>query len=235
MLKRLSLLIFTIMFCMVIVFCHTAQAARYTSEQIKSYVDNTPRNLENNIAPLVRYLTEPFNDDYDKAKAIAYWIASRIYYDDFLYSGTDNKDTYLRNSYQEQTPAKLLRSRAGICIDYANLFTAMCRKAGITARIIYGYAYPAQMPFSLAVRKNNAHAWNYFYYKGSKIYVDPTFMSTGTLGADKYPNSAKRNMALRQLRKDNKIQSQKSYINDYYFDFSYQDEARTYGKVHRER
>ena len=111
----------------------------------------------------------------------------------------------------------------------------MCRKAGITARVIYGYAYPAQTAFSPAVRKNNAHAWNYFYYKGSKIYVDPTFMAGGTLGADAYPNSAKRNRALRQLRKDNKTQSMKSSVNDYYFDFSYQDEKRTHGQVHRER
>lgn len=139
MIKRLSLLIFAVIFCLTAFCCHAADVRRYTSTQIKSYVDNTPRNVENNIAPLVRYLTKPFNDDYDKAKAIAYWIASRIYYDDFLYSGTDNKDTYLRKGYQKQTPAKLLRSRAGICIDYANLFTAMCRKAGITARVIYGY------------------------------------------------------------------------------------------------
>ena len=235
MIKRLSLLIFSVIFCLTTFCCHAADVRRYTSAQIKSYVDNTPRNVENNIAPLVRYLTKPFNDDYDKAKAIAYWIASRIYYDDFLYSGTDNKDTYLRKGYQKQTPAKLLRSRSGICIDYANLFTAMCRKAGITARLIYGYAYPAQTAFSPAVRKNNAHAWNYFYYKGSKIYVDPTFMAGGTLGADAYPNSAKRNRALRQLRKDNKTQSMKSSVNDYYFDFSYQDEKRTHGQVHRER
>lgn len=153
MIKRLSLLIFSVIFCLTTFCCHADDVRRYTSAQIKSYVDNTPRNVENNIAPLVRYLTKPFNDDYDKAKAIAYWIASRIYYDDFLYSGTDNKDTYLRKGYQKQTPAKLLRSRTGICIDYANLFTAMCRKAGITARVIYGYAYPAQTAFSPAVRK----------------------------------------------------------------------------------
>ena len=91
MIKRLSLLIFSVIFCLTTFCCHAANVRRYTSAQIKSYVDNTPRNVENNIAPLVRYLTKPFNDDYDKAKAIAYWIASRIYYDDFLYSGTDTK------------------------------------------------------------------------------------------------------------------------------------------------
>ena len=125
MIKRLSLLNISVIFCLTTFCCHADDVRRYTSAQIKSYVDNTPRNVENNIAPLVRYLTKPFNDDYDKAKAIAYWIASRIYYDDFLYSGTDNKDTYLRKGYQKQTPAKLLRSRTGICIAYATLFTAM--------------------------------------------------------------------------------------------------------------
>ena len=134
MIKRLSLLIFSVIFCLTTFCCHAANVRRYTSAQIKSYVDNTPRNVENNIAPLVRYLTKPFNDDYDKAKAIAYWIASRIYYDDFLYSGTDNKDTYLRKGYQKQTPVygDVPESRnncAGylrLCLSGTNCFFSGC-------------------------------------------------------------------------------------------------------------
>lgn len=51
MIKRLSLLIFSVIFCLTTFCCHAADVRRYTSAQIKSYVDNTPRNVENNIAP----------------------------------------------------------------------------------------------------------------------------------------------------------------------------------------
>ena len=210
-------------------------AQQYSSKQIAAYVRKAPSDVEKNIAPLVKYLTEPFDNDYDKAKSIAFWIASHIYYDSYLYNGTDNKDTYLRKSYQEQTPAKLLRSRVGICVDYAALFQAMCRKAGITVRTVNGYAYPAHLAFSASVRRNYAHAWNYFYYRGKKIYVDTTFMAGGSLDADEYPNSAKRKRALYQFKKQNKEKEQTASIYGYYFDFSYKDEVSQKNLIHREQ
>ncbi len=210
-------------------------AQQYSSKQIANYVRSAPSEVERNIAPLVKYLTEPFDNDYDKAKSIAFWIASHIYYDSYLYNGTDNKDTYLRKSYQEQTPSKLLKSRVGICVDYAALFQAMCRKAGITARTVDGYAYPAHLALSSAVKRNYAHSWNYFYYKGQKIYVDTTFMAGGSLAADEYPNSAKRRRALYQFKKLNKEQEQTASIYGYYFDFSYKDEIVKKKRIHKER
>ena len=214
-------------------FAPAGYAQTYSSEQIVAYVAKTPRQAENNIAPLVRYLTAPFKDDYDKAKAIAFWIASRIFYDEYLYDGSGS--TYLFNGYRPQSVAKLLRSRAGICADYANLFQAMCRKAGITARVVHGYVYPPGKAFSASIRKNNGHAWNYFYYRGRKVYVDPTFMAGGRILADKYINSSKRNRALYEHRKENKKKSKTSGIYVYYFDFSYEDEIRSRKQVHREK
>lgn len=210
-------------------------AQQYSSKQIAAYVRQVPADVEKNIAPLVKYLTKPFDNDYDKAKSIAFWIASHIYYDSFLYNGAENKDTYLRKSYQEQTPAKLLRSRVGICVDYAALFQAMCRKAGITARTVDGYAYPSHLAFSAAVRRNYAHTWNYFYYNGKKIYVDTTFMAGGSLSSDDYPNSAKRRRALYRFKKQNKEKEQTASIYGYYFDFSYKDELSQKKRIHKER
>ena len=219
----------------IFLFCPAGVAQQYSSEQIASYVSKTPRKAENNIAPLVRYLTQPFSDDYDKAKAIAFWIANRISYDEYLYDSDGGGSTYLFNSYKPQSTSDLLRSRAGICMDFANLFQAMCRKAGITTRIVRGYVYPAGKAFSASIRKNYGHAWNYFYYKGKKIYVDTTFMAGGRLAADKYPNSSKRRRALYNLKKENKKQSKASPVYVYYFDFTYEDEESSRNQTRRER
>ncbi len=216
-------------------FCSPCYAQQYSSEQIAAYVSKTPRKVENNIATLVRYLTQPFTDDYDKAKAIAFWIASRISYDEYLYDSNGGGSTYLFNSYKPQSTSDLLHSRAGICMDFASLFQAMCRKAGITTRVVHGYVYPAEKAFSESIRKNYGHAWNYFYYKGKKIYVDTTFMAGGRLTADKYPNSSKRRHALYNLKKENKEQSKTSNVYAYYFDFTYKDEETSRQQKRRER
>lgn len=230
---RFFILILSILICMT--DSKDVLAEKYTSRQIAEYAKSTPRDVENDIAPLVKYLTAPFDNDYDKAKSIAYWIASHIYYDTFLYNSAENKDTYLRTTYQEQTPSKLLRSRVGICVDYAELFLAMCRKAGITARKVNGYVYPSNLAYSKSVRDNYAHAWNYFYYRGKKVYVDTTFMAGGRLDSDKYPNSSKRRRALYKFKQENKKQSQVAPIYPYYFDFSYTKEEAERNQTRRER
>lgn len=51
------------------------KAADYRNERIKSFVEQTPRNVENRISTLAEYLTKPYNNNYDKAQAIAFWIA----------------------------------------------------------------------------------------------------------------------------------------------------------------
>lgn len=230
-----KMVVFAAVFLFVLIVSFSAAAKSYTSAQIEKFVLSTPRAVENSTSTLARYLTKPFDNDYDKARAIAFWIASHIYYDDYLYNGTKNKETYLRKTYQKQTPAKLLRSRVGLCVDYAALFQEMCRKAGISATTIKGYAYPARAAFSPAIRNNYGHVWNYFLFKGKKIYVDTTFMAGGSLGADKYPNSAKHKNALYNFKKKNKETCVTASVNSYYFDFNYKDEETVYSKTHRER
>ncbi len=230
---RLRVLVISIL--MLLTAAKDVLAVKYTSRQIAEYAKSTPQGVENDISSLVKYLTAPFDNDYDKAKSIAYWIASHIYYDTFLYNSAENKDTYLRTTYQEQTPSKLLQSKVGICVDYAELFSAMCRKAGITARKVNGYVYPSNLAYSKSVRDNYAHAWNYFYYRGKKVYVDTTFMAGGRLDSDKYPNSSKRKQALYKFKQENKRHSQTAPIYPYYFDFSYSKEKIERKRTRRER
>ena len=79
----------TALFCILCLFliAHPidVNATNYSSKRIERYVNKTPRKYENNLSSLVSFLVKPLDDDYDKAKAIAFWIASRINYDEYLY------------------------------------------------------------------------------------------------------------------------------------------------------
>ena len=228
---RILLLILSL--CFSLVWQDNAYATRYTGRSIKKYVEKTPRKDENNISSLVRYLTKPLDDDYDKARAIAFWIAGHIQYDEYLYS--NGKTTKLINSYQPQTSKELLESRVGICSDFANLFQEMCQKAGIRAYIIRGYAYPASSTYSRKHNSNTGHAWNYFMYKGKKIYVDTTFMAKGSIFSPGRVGNLAHKRALKEVKRDNKYKSQINDFDDYYFNFIYKNEVRDKGYIHQEQ
>jgi transglutaminase-like putative cysteine protease len=214
-------------------FAGIAEARRHSPNQIKNHVERTPRKVENYLPSLADYLSEPFDNDYDKAMAIAFWIASRINYDEYLYS--DGKTSRLRGNYRGQNPNQLIQSRVGICGDFADLFVALCRKAGIQAREVVGYAYPSGKFVSSAQKKNSGHAWNYFMYKGKKVYVDTTFMAKGTTGVKGVQNHQNRRRALNKIKRKNKRKSNINEFDDYYFNFNYKDEIKDRKYIHEER
>lgn len=228
---RRFLFYFFMFFC--VLCCFSADAKQYSSAEIQRYVNQTPREAENKLSSLTAYLTAPFDNDYDKAKAIAFWIASRINYDEYLYS--NGKTSRLIKRYDGQTPQELLNSRVGICSDFANLFYNLCRRAKIRAGVVHGYAYPSGHSLTTSLRRNSAHAWNYFTYKNNKIYVDTTFMAQGTTGIRGSQNNLNRQRALKDIQRQNKKISKINNFDDYYFDFNYKDEKSRKKYIHKEK
>jgi len=208
-------------------------ATHYSSSRIKHYATNTPRAVENNLSSLTRHLIRPLDDDYDKAKMIAFWIASHINYDEYLYN--DGATTKLIKTHKTQSSDELLESRVGICGEFATLFNDMCRIAGIRSGIITGYAYPSRLRLRNKERKNAAHAWNYFLYKGKRIYVDTTFMARGKTSPRRRATEVAHKRALRKVQHDNEDKSQINDFNDFYFDFSYKDEMKKSHYIHEEQ
>lgn len=216
-----------------IVYTNHVVASDFHAAKVKSFVENTPRNKEDKILTLAQYLTKPFNDDYYKAMAIAFWIAGHIYYDNYLYN--NGKTTRLMKSYRGQSAKDLLKSRVGICEDFAELFVVLCQAAGIKAHKIHGYVYPTRTLVTTNLLQNSAHAWNYFMYKNKKIYVDTTFMSKASTNfSSGLATNLRHRQALREIRMDNRRSSQFNDFNDYYFDFSYKDEERNRGLKRQE-
>ena len=215
-------LFYYLLFALLLLPTFKVEAKYYSSAQIERFVNKTPRDTEKNISSLVAFLEKPFDNDYDKAKAIAFWIASHIYYDEYLYN--NGGATRLRQKYNGQSAKDLLRTRVGICGDFAELFETMCKRAGIRVGTISGYAYPANKYLSSSVKRNSGHAWNYFVYKGDKIYVDTTFMSKGSTGIKGSASELGRRRAINNIRKQNKKKSRVNGFDEFYFDFDYKDE-----------
>ena len=211
--------------CLAMLVGHGVALADYDDDDIRDYVAAAPRNSENNIKTLTRYLTKPFNNDYDKAKAIAFWIAGHINYDQYFYN--NGKTTRLYNTYKGQSPNDLLKSRAGICADFARLFKEMCQSANIKAYEVSGYAFSSDKLRTTASLRYAGHAWNYFLYNNNKIYVDTTFMSRGaTKLLGKKVTNIRHRRALREIRRQNKHNSVMKDFDEFYFDFSYKEEEK---------
>lgn len=202
---------------------------KYHASEIRRYVEQTPHKAEKSLHTLSEYLSAPFDSDYEKAMAIAYWVAAHIYYDAYLYH--DGKVSKLIRNYNGQTAEELLTSRVGICGDFALLFKELCAKAGIKVKTVSGYAFPVgSKPTS-----NSGHAWSYFVYEHHKIYVDTTFMAEGTTGVKGRGGNLKHKRALKSIQRQNRYRSTINDFDPFYFDFNYQTEAQKRGYQRIER
>ncbi|HAH97635.1 MAG TPA: hypothetical protein DCL69_12175 [Firmicutes bacterium] len=72
-----------------------------------------------------------------------------------------------------------LNSGRGTCQDYADLYVALCRAAGIPARLIYGLRYNTEEHGDLIGRRNVAnrhHVWTEIYLESYQwVPVEPTY------------------------------------------------------------
>ena len=214
--------------------CTSAHSADARYSWYMRFIEDVPREAENNLRSLVEYLSAPMQNDYDKAQAYAYWIASHIVYDRYLYN--KGSTTKLLKDYHGQTPEELLQTRVGICSDFANLFVAMCEIGNVKAGYISGYTFgKGESKSSRKDRANSAHAWNYFRYNGKKVYLDTTWMAKGKLDVDGRVSKFQRKRAMENIERDNKWRSVIYPIDPYYFDFSYRDEYSKQTVKRRER
>ncbi len=81
--------------------------------------------------------------------AVYSFVCKNIRYDDV-------KAATVQSGYMPDVD-ETLRTKKGICFDYASLAAAMLRSQGIPTKIIFGYVAPA----------NLFHAWNMFYSEES--------------------------------------------------------------------
>lgn len=124
-----------------------------------------PDSMSRTTSGISKYITENFSTDKDKVRAIFIWVASNIQYDVENMFAIDFFET------TQDKITKPLRSRKGICENYALLFNDICSKSGIKSYVVDGYVKQNGLVVSLS------HAWCAALIGGTWFLYDPTWGS----------------------------------------------------------
>lgn len=124
-----------------------------------------PDSLAHSVSGIAAYVNANFATSTEKTRAIFIWIANNIQYD------IDNMFAIDFYADPAEKIAKPLRTRKGICENYAALFNAISNQAGVRCRVIEGYT--RQRGFVDVI----AHAWCAAFIDGGWWLIDPTWGS----------------------------------------------------------
>lgn len=137
--------------------------AGYLSVDAK--MNGIPANATVSTDAIVNYINANFKTENDKIRAAFYWTASNISY--------DVKNMFSQNPGEtsQEKITKTLKTRKGVCIDYAEVFNELSRKIGVESYIVDGYTKQNGKITPLA------HAWTAAKVDGKWYIFDPTWGS----------------------------------------------------------
>ncbi len=124
-----------------------------------------PQNLTNTTDQIASYISSNFRTDLDKSRAAFIWVASTISY--------DLENMYVINFEETSSDriASTLKTRKGICENYAALLNEILNKVGVKSFVVAGYTKQNEAIDQLS------HAWNAAYLDGAWYIFDPTWGS----------------------------------------------------------
>lgn len=111
-------------------------------------------------------LCKGLSSDDDKVDKLYEWVVDYLTYDKELAASVE--DGYIPDL--ENT----MKTKKGICFDYAALFGAMLRAQGIPTRLVIGKVEPEGI----------THCWNQVYVNGTWKWMDPTMEGKGHKESD---------------------------------------------------
>ncbi|WDF64077.1 transglutaminase domain-containing protein [Flavobacterium sp. KACC 22763] len=151
-------------------------------EVVDNKIKDIPASFNNSTEDIANYIKSNFESDDDKIRAVYYWTASNISYD------VENMFAVNFNESGRDKIEKVLKTRKGVCIHYAEVFNEIANKVGIKSVVIEGFT--KQKGFVDYI----SHAWCGAKINNKWCIFDPTWGS-GVIVAGKYSKK----------------------INDYYF------------------
>ncbi|MCX7748994.1 MAG: hypothetical protein N2645_19215 [Clostridia bacterium] len=138
-----------------------------------------PDNLPTRVKDMAHVITDPFDNNYDKARAIEKYLS-----DNFPY--TLNPPSRPRG--QDFVDHFLFDGKEGYCVYYATAMTVLARSVGIPARYVEGYVLPGKTKNGnlFEVTNQQAHAWVEVYFEG---FGWVPFEPTSPFGSNFYNNT----------------------------------------------
>lgn len=136
---------------------------------IDRHAAKAPDSLVQDLPALVAYLVAPAQTETEKARSLYVWVLRHLSYD----QAASKQGRRINHSVED-----ILRRRRGTCFDYAKLFEALCREAGLECRSISGYARP-RLEAPVRLREPD-HAWNAVRLDGAWHLLDATWGDGGS-------------------------------------------------------
>jgi transglutaminase/protease-like cytokinesis protein 3 len=137
-------------------------------------------------------LTQPFDNDVDKFRAIYKWVCDNIENDYQAFSRNKKQRALFANNeikllewnekFSQQVFKKLKEEHKTVCTGYAYLVREMAKHAGIEAQIIDGYG--RNITSNIRGKGVPNHSWNAVKLNGSWYLCDPTWSSGYTLAPE---------------------------------------------------
>lgn len=128
-------------------------------------------NAKNTIAK-AKELAGKKTDPMDKVKVIYDYVVKNLKYD-------TAKAKTVKSGYLPDLDATL-KSKKGICFDYAALMTGMLRSQGVPCKLVVGYAGSAYHAWISVWSEKSGWVNGAIYFNGKTWQrMDPTFASTG--------------------------------------------------------
>ena len=137
--------------------------AKADYSRIDSPISKIPTSATVSTAAIANYIQSKFTTPDDKIRAVFYWTTANISYD------VANRISLQQDQLLEDRIAKTLKSRKGVCKNYAEVFSDLANKLGVETVIIRGYTKQygevGRIP----------HAWCASKLSGNWYLFDPTW------------------------------------------------------------
>jgi hypothetical protein len=124
---------------------------------------NMPDSETYSTSAIANYIQHNFSSDKDKLRAIYTWITTNIRY---------NKDSMYYKFWGEDPERKLssiLKTRKGVCENYASLLARIATKCGMQAYVVNGYTKMG------GVVNWRGHSWCAVHIDNEWLLCDPTW------------------------------------------------------------
>ena len=133
--------------------------------QIDRHARRAPDSLSQNLPALARYLSAGAENETELARGIYTWVTRYLSYD----QKASRQDERINESIRD-----IIQRRKGLCMDYALLYQALCRYAGLPCAKVDGYAAP-RLTEGRRLPDKPDHAWNAVRADGQWRLVDATW------------------------------------------------------------
>ena len=141
------------------------ESARAPARALDKHALAAPKEAEESMETLAKYLTLPARTDREKFRAIFRWTADRIVYD---------AEGFLTKNFGDNSAEAVLKNRKSVCAGYSNLMKRLGRLAGLEIEVVSGYGKIVSANEVDDVSDAN-HAWNAVKLEGKWNLCDATW------------------------------------------------------------